>query len=55
MLLMTNTKNIFRAILQSIVCDRYADAQSAHRAIDEAFEAGRISQLEARQLEARVK
>lgn len=42
----TNTANTFRSILQSLICDRYRDASDALAAIDEAFEAGRITNEE---------
>lgn len=48
------TTSQFRTILQNIVCDRYADKNAAYRAIDEAFQANKISQLESRKLEASV-
>ena len=41
----------YHAILQNIICDRYADRSAAFCAIDEAFEAGTINQIEARKLE----
>jgi hypothetical protein len=44
----------FRAILQNITCERYLDKDSAFRAIDESFQAGCLTQLEARKLEAAV-
>lgn len=45
---------MYMNLLQAIVCDRFADRGAALRAIDEAFEAGTISQLEARKLEAHL-
>jgi len=44
----------YRAILQSIVCGRYADRDAAYVAIDEAFESGSITAIESRKLEAAV-
>lgn len=41
-------------LLQAIICDRFFNRDEALQAIDEAFESGTISQLEARKLEARL-
>lgn len=49
-----NTAVTFRTILQNIVCARYLDKDEAYRAIDEAFEAGAITQHEASKLEGAV-
>ena len=47
-------KSDFRSILQNLVCDRYADRDAALAAIDVSYQAGRLSQVEQRKLEARV-
>lgn len=47
-------ESLFRTILQNIVCLRYVDRDAAYRAIDEAFQADRITQRESRQLETSV-
>lgn len=49
-----HTVSLFRAILQNIVCLRYADRDAAYRAIDEAFQTDRIDQFESRKLESAV-
>lgn len=51
----TNTASkSFRAILQAIICERYATRDEALAVIDTAYQAGKLTQLEARKLEAKV-
>jgi hypothetical protein len=47
-------KNLYRTILQNLVCDRYADRDAAYRAIDEAYQAGQLTTVQQRDLESRV-
>lgn len=51
---MTSKTSQFRTILQNITCARYADRDAALAAIDTAYQAGKLSQLEQRKLEAAV-
>ena len=44
--------SLYRTLLQNITCGRYLNEADTHRAIDEAFEADRLTTRESRLLEA---
>jgi len=49
-----HVRSSYRSLLQDIVSNRFASQDDAHRAIDEAFEAGEVTQYEARRLEGEL-